>query len=198
MAAGRRRLRWGFTLLEVVVATALAAMAGAAVLLGVTSSLQATDAAWEETVALGLAQQLMDEVLGARYAAPGAGGRQTWLGPSHWERRGRGRYRYNDIDDYNGFVAEPPTDPWGVPLGEDGGRGRRRHPRFRLPPEKLHGWRQEVRVYYVAPPDWQPLPRGQTSDYRAVEVRIVRATPGGGRRQLALLRQVLAYVRPND
>jgi type II secretory pathway pseudopilin PulG len=195
-ARSDRRLRQGFTLVEAVVATALTALAGTALLLGMTSALQTTGTALEQTIASGMAQQLMDEVVGTRYAAVGAGGYQTWFGPSSWELQGTGRERFNDIDDFHGLVVQPPEDLWGVELGTDDGRGDQRHPDFRVPAGYFDRWRQEVRVRYVRESDWQRLPYGQTSPFREVEVRIVHVSEGGARRELAKLQRVVSYVPP--
>jgi prepilin-type N-terminal cleavage/methylation domain-containing protein len=195
-ARRRDRTHRGFTLAEAVVAIAIAAVAGAALALGMTSSLQATNAAVEQAIATGLAEQLMDEVVGARYSAVGAGGRQTSLGPSSWESQGPGRSRFDDVDDYANRSAQPPEDPWGITLGTDDGRGGQRHPGFQAPDGYLNRWRREVRVYYVRGTDFTPLPSGQTSDYRAVEVRVLHVNPNGGARELARLQRVVAYVEP--
>lgn len=196
MAARHRRSHEGFTLVEAVFAIAIAAIAGAALLLGMTSSLQTTDATVEQAIATGLAQQLMDEVVGGRYAAVGAGGRQVSLVPNAWESQGPGRSRYDDIDDYHLTTAQPPEDPWGVALGTDDGQGGQRHPEFQIPAGYLDDWREEIRVYYVRESDFTPLPAGQTSDFRAVEVRILRVNSEGGARELARLERVVAYVEP--
>jgi type II secretory pathway pseudopilin PulG len=184
-----------FTLIEALLAVAIAAMAGSVLLLGLHSSLQATDEAIKQTIATGMAQQLIDEVVGNLYCAPGASGYDTYLGCSSWESQGKGRERYNDSDDYNGLRAEPPKDPWGIALGADDGQGGQRHPAFQAPAGLFDHWRQEIDVYYVS--ETNPgtrLPPGQVSDYRAVEVRIVDDDPTRGPRQLVKLRRVVAYV----
>jgi type II secretory pathway pseudopilin PulG len=196
-----RRASWpttarGFTLVEALVCTSIAAMAGAALLLGMSSAMQSTQEAIDQTVAAGLAQQLMDEIAAKRYCDALANPYETTLGPSSWEQAGRGRERFNDLGDFHGFVSQPPTDAWGMPLGADDGQGDRRHAAFRAE-DFLRGWRQEVEVYYVDPNDLsQRLLAGQVSNYRAVEVSIWRETPQGGSRRLAVLRRVFAYV-PN-
>ncbi|MCS7304284.1 MAG: type II secretion system GspH family protein [Thermoguttaceae bacterium] len=186
-----------FTLLEALVAIALVAMCGAAVLWGLQSGVQNAQTALEQTIALGLAQQLMDEILGAKYCENLNNPYETLLGPTGWESSGQGRQRYNDIDDYHGWIGKPPVDWWGIRLGEDNGDGTSRHPAFRAPSSLLQNWQQEVEVYYVSPTDLRSrLPVGQVSDFRAVEVRIVEQTPGRGRRELAKLREIVAYVPP--
>lgn len=186
----------GFTLVEALVSITIAALAGSVLLLGIGSSLQLTDEGLKQTIAAGMAQQLMDEVLGGRYAADGVGGHQVWLGPSSDESSDPGR-QYDDIDDYNGLRISPPQGPWGIELGEDDGRGGQRHPRFQAPAGFLDDWRQEVDVYYVAESDLSTrLPAGQTSDYRVVEVRIIQQPADRKGRELARVRRVVAYVPP--
>jgi hypothetical protein len=151
----------------------------------------------ERTIAEGMAQQLMDEVLGGRYHAVGAGAYQTIFSPSADEQLGFERELYDDIDDYHGIRNQPPTDAWGIELGRDDDDPDARHPAFQSPTGIFDNWRQEIDVYYVAPPDLTtPLAFGQVSDYRAVVVRIIRVGPQGGERILAEHRQVIAYVPP--
>ena len=191
------RLAAAFTLVEALVAISITAIAASVLVLGVHASLQTTDEAVEQTIALGMAEQLLDEVLGARYHAVGVDGYQVNFGPSWYEQQGSGRERYDDVDDYHGLRIQPPEDRWGVPLGRDDGQGGQRHPSFRAPAGLLDPWRQEVDVYYVAESDLaSPLPYGQVSDYRAVEVRILVVDPEGGTRPLASLRRVVTYVPP--
>lgn len=191
------RTRKAFTLIEAVVAMAITVIAGSALLLGIHAALQTTDEALEQTVAQGMAEQLMDEVLGARYSAVGEDGYSVNLGRSGYEATGPGRQRYNDIDDYNGVRVQPPEDLWGIKLGADDGEGDVRHPGFVAPSGFLNEWRQEIDVYYVDPNNLDNrLPYGQVSDYRAVEVRIYHVDSERGRRELARLRRVVAYVPP--
>ena len=186
-----------FTLVEALVAISITAIAASVLVLGIHTSLQTTDEGLQQTIALGMAEQLLDEVLGARYHAVGVDGYQVSFGPSWYERLGSGRERYDDIDDYHALRIQPPEDLWGVRLGTDDGQGGQRHPNFRAPAGLLDVWRQEVDVYYVDESDLaSPLPYGQVSDYRAVEVRILVVDPGRGTRQLASLRRVVTYVPP--
>jgi len=184
----------GFTLIEVLLAVTMAAMAGSVLLLGLHSSLQATDEALEQTIAAGMAQQLLDEAIGNLYCEPGTTGYGTVLGPTSWESQGTGRQRYNDIDDYNGVRTEPPKDAWEVALGTDDGNGGQRHPAFRAPAGIFDHWRQEIDVYYVSETNpGTKVPPGHI-DYRAVEVRIIDDDPARGPRQLVQRRRVVAYV----
>ena len=193
----RSRFPAGFTLVEALVSITIAAMAGSVLLLGVGSSLQSTDEAMRRTIATGMAQQLMDEVLGGRYDALGTGGHQVVLGPSLYESNGPGRQRYDDVDDYHGVRCLPPKDLWGIELGRDDGEGGKRHVNFQVPAGFFDDWRQEIEVYYLDESDlknWTPA--GPSSDYRAVEVRIIHQPPGQSGRELVKLRRIVAYVPP--
>jgi len=179
------------------VAMTITAVAGSALLLGISSSLQTTNDALEQEIAQGMAQQLMDEVLGARYMATGDSPYNTHLSRSLFEAGGTGRERYNDIDDYNRLEIQPPEGMWGVELGSDDGEGDLRHPSFRVPSGYFDHWREEIDVYYVSPADpTTRLPLGQVSDYRAVEIRILYVDPERGSRELVRLQRVVAYVPP--
>jgi type II secretory pathway pseudopilin PulG len=194
----RRRPPAAFTLVEALVAISITVIGGTALLLGISSSLQTTNDALEQTIAMGLAQQLLDEALGTRYyAASGGDPYQTYLGPSSYEEGGTGRERYDDIDDFNAIRSKPPVDPWGIELGTDDGEGLQRNSNFWAPRRLFENWQQEVDVYYVDEADLTTrLSGGQVSDYRVVEVRIVLVDPERGRRELAKVRQVVAYVPP--
>lgn len=186
-----------FTLVEAIVAIALASIAGSALLLGVSSSLQTSADNLEKTIAMGIAEQLIDEVVGARYMEYGCSPYDVTLQPGDSERSTGTRERFDDIDDYNQVRSGPPVDMWGVALGQDGGLGDLRHPNFRAPAELLGPWREEIDVYYVDPNDFsRRLPWGAVSDFRAVEVRIVYVDPERGDRELARLRRIVAYVPP--
>jgi type II secretory pathway pseudopilin PulG len=185
--------RSGFTLLEAMIALSVALAACGAMALSLHSAFQQTDYTVEQTIAHGLAEQLADEVLGRLYADGDA--YSTFLGPSATEQAGQARERYNDADDYNGVRRQPPTDPWGVPLGTDDGEGGRRHENFMPPTGYLDRWRQEIDVYYVnASNPSVRLTGTQTSPLRAVEVRIYDVEPNGARRQLTLVRRVISHV----
>lgn len=190
---GRAR-RTGFTLIEAMVAISLVAIAASALLLSTSASLQNTDDSLRQTITQDMAQQLMDEVVGCRYVAFGAGPYQTVLCPNAAEAAADGR-SYDDIDDFNGFRGQPPTDPYGITLGADDGSGGLRDPAFQCRDGFFDNWRQEIDVYYVNQADpTAPLAAGQTSDYRVVEVRIIYVDPQRGDRELANIKRVVVYV----
>lgn len=176
------------------------AVSGSAMLLGVSSSLQNAQEATERTIATGLAEQMVDEVLGARYASPGVSPYQWPLGPNATELAGAGRSRFDDSDDFHGFAAKAPQEPGGATLGTgDGGTGQRAAT-FRVPSDYFDGWKQEFEVYYVDEDDpRQRLSGSNTSHLRAVEARVLREVTPGVWRTLVTVRRVFAYVpAPND
>ncbi len=194
LGPGTRR---GFSLIEAMVAISIMAIAGSALLWGVSGAIQTTDDNLQQTLAIGMAQQLMDEIVGNRYHAIGGDGYEYPMSASSWEKSGLGRERYNDIDDFNGLRTSPPVEVYGTAVGKGDDTGEFRHPNFRVVHDYFKNWRQEVDVFYANPDNLsQNLSGGTTSDYRAIEVRIVREDPGLAPRVLAKLRQVVAYVPP--
>jgi hypothetical protein len=178
-----------------MVAITITALAGAVMLLAIETTVINTTEAVDQAIAAGMARQLVDEVLGARYCAVGEDPQQYPLGASAWEQAGDGRERFNDTDDYRGFSAQPPEDVWGLPLGDDDGAGDLRHPSFRAPAGRFEAWRQQIDVYYVDGNNLtQRLPAGVTSNYRAVEAIVYRQERDGALRELSRVRRIFAYV----
>jgi type II secretory pathway pseudopilin PulG len=187
----------GFTLIEALVSIALTAIAGSVLLLGTSASLETTNDAMQRTIAYGMAQQLMDEVMGCRYMELGGSPYGNPPGPTASEAATGTRQLFDDIGDFNGYRCQPPKDFYGIALGTDDGQGGQRYSAFQLSTSYLQNWRQEIDVYYVSDTNLTTqLPANQTSDYRAVEVRIVYNNPNSGPRTLATIRRVVAYVAP--
>ena len=180
-----------------MVAASITGMAGVAILLGVNAALQSTTTAMEQTVALGMAQQLMDELASKRYAEVPTNPYDSPLGPTGSEAAGPGRSQYTNIGDFNGLSSMPAVDPWGIPLGTDDGQGGVRHPNLQAA-GYFANWQQSAEVYYVDPTNLaNRLTSGQTSSYRAVEVHIFVQDTSGALRPVLTLRRVFAYV-PNS
>jgi type II secretory pathway pseudopilin PulG len=198
VADRRQRLSTtGFTLLEALVSIAVASMAGTALLLSATGSSKLTTDNLRQTIAIGMAQQLMDEVVGNRYMEYNASPYGQTLGPEGAEATGGTRQYFDDIDDYNGFRASGPVDMWGIPLGKDNGEGGQRHVNFQSSPGFFDRWQQDIKVFYVAESSLStPLGSGQTSDYRLVQVRVLYNDPVLGVQELVKLQRVVAYVPP--
>ena len=191
----RRRAPGGFTLVESLVATTIAAVAGSALLWGISSAMQNTNWSLEQTIGLGLAQQLMDEIAAKTYCATKNSPYDYPFAVTAMELIGPGRSKYTDIGAYNGLRSEPATDPWGKTLGTGDGQGGFRNLAAQPPGGYFSRWRQEVDVYYVSNADQsQKLPGTQTSDFRCVEVRILYHDPALGLRPITTLKRVFAYV----
>ena len=183
----------GFTLVEAMVAISLAALAGSALLLQLNSSTQSTEYALKETIAAGMAQQLLDEAVGVRYCSGTNTAYQTTLGPSGAPTASRQSFTVSG--DFNGYRRTLPVDPYGVALGLDDGQGGLRPAAFRAATNRYVQWRQEVDVTYVSEGNWS-VPAAAPTDYRAVEVRIMELDPQRGPLLLTKLRRVIAYVPP--
>jgi type II secretory pathway pseudopilin PulG len=191
---GSRRKPAGYTLVEAMVAISLTAMAGAVVLLTVETSLDAADQALQQTVAAGLAEQLLDEALGAMYCEATGDPYQNPLGPNSWESQGAGRSRFNEVGDFHNHSSQPPQDRWGRTVGQGDDSGGLRHSNFRAP-ESFDAWRQRVEVYYVSASNPATrLAASQTSDYRAIEVVVERRLSSGDYVELARRRVVVTNI----
>jgi type II secretory pathway pseudopilin PulG len=192
-----RRRACGFTLVEALAAITVAAIAGSALLLGISSSIQGADDAMRRTIAYGLAQQLMDEVVGNRYMPLGGDAHETTIGPSASKVAAGTRQTFDAIGDFNGYRCKPPKDLYGIALGADNGQGATRYGAFQAGSTFLQNWRQEVDVYYVSDTNLTArLSAGQTSDYRVVEVRIVYDDSKSAPITLATMRRVVTYLAP--
>ncbi len=188
--------RRAFTLIEAVVSLVIMALAGSILLLAAQTSLRTTDAAVRQTIAEGLADQLLDEIVTRRYMEPGELPNESSLGAEGGETAA-GRSLFDDTDDYHNLIGSPAQGMFGEKLGTGNEAGNPRHPNFKVPDGFFDNYRQRVRVYYVDPlaPD-KPLPEGQTSYYRGVEVAIDYLDPTGSEQELAVRRRVYAYIPP--
>lgn len=192
------RRRSAFTLIEALVAVSIVAVAGSVLLLAVESSLETTWDAVDKTIADGIAQQVLDEAMTKRFMADGSGPLDalSTFGPNATEKAGKGRERFNDVDDYRNFIAHPVQGIYGERLGVGDDEGGTRHPAFQIPASKLARWRQRIDVYYVDPNDHSIRLNNSTSYFRAVEVHIEYVEPGGAVRPLARRKRVYAYLPP--
>ena len=190
--AKRQPIASAFTLLEALLAITLMALAGSVLFMGISTSMQTTNTGMYGVIAQGMAQQLMDEIVGLCYCELGVNPYQYPLGTGAGETT---RLMYDDVDDYNGLRSQPPKDFYSVNLGTDNGMGGQRNSLFQAPSGFFNNWKQEVDVYYVSAADLQTkLAAGQTSDYRMVEVRIIYNDPAQGAREIVKLKRVVPYV----
>jgi len=187
--------RAAFSLAEALAALLVTAGAGAAILFSINSNLELTERTQRRVIAQGMARQLMDEVLGTRYMAPGASAYQTVFMPSAWEAETGTRERFDDTDDYDGWSTRPPVDEYNVLLGTENGAGGQRDEAFWAAVDYLEPWQQEISVSYANRANLgQSLSGSQTSDFRAIEVRILYNDPQRGPIELAKIRRIISYV----
>lgn len=121
--------RTGMTLVEATVAMVVVSVLMVAALNTLGASARAGTVQVRHGRAYTLAQGLMNEVLGTRYADPQGG---SGLGRDAGEAADV-RAAYDDVDDYNGWSASPPEDKSGAAL------------------EGATGWTRQVAVAYVDP-----------------------------------------------
>lgn len=171
-------------------------MAGAVLLLAVDSTLNTTTDSVQSTIADGLAQQLLDEITTKRFVAAGTDPLTGAFGPSSGEASGSGRERYDDTDDYHGFIALPAEGRYGEPLGTGNDSGGNRLASMRVPDGFFDRWRQRVEVYFVDPTDHRIRLTSGSSHYRAIEVHVEQVEDDGTVVPLATRKRVVAYVQP--
>jgi type II secretory pathway pseudopilin PulG len=201
--AGRRigarpmaRAERAFSLIEALIALTITSMAGAILLLGVQSSLDTTIEAVERTIADGVAQQTMDEILTKRYVAQGGNPLGTTLGPLLNEILGSGGTAlFGEVDAYAGYLAQPIKGTWGETLGTGDDSGNLRLENFRVRSDYFQNWRVRVDVYYVNPTN--NLQTSSTpTNFRAIEVNVELVRPNGAIFPLANRKRVIAYIPP--
>src|SRR5215211_450520 len=103
----RSLVRRGFSLIEALIALSITSIAGSVLLLSVQSSLDTTIEAVEQTIADGVAQQTMDEILTKRYVGQGESPLATTLGAATSELLGVGTSLFDDADDYHNYINQP-------------------------------------------------------------------------------------------
>ena len=102
--------RRAFSLVEALIALSIMALAGAVLLLSVESSLSTTTDAVDRTIADGIAQQVLDQILTRRFADETGGGLPSALGAAADELLGVGSELFDDVDDFAGYTMQPPED----------------------------------------------------------------------------------------
>ena len=104
VGARSRQLRRGVTLVEVVMSTMIVSILMVATLKALGAATSSSKSAGNRAVAIGLADDLMTEILKAKYVDPGSSpvfGLETGEGSTT-------RAAFNDVDDYNGWTEQPP------------------------------------------------------------------------------------------
>ncbi len=187
------RRRSGFSLIEALIALSITALAGSVLLLSVDSSLQTTMDAVQATIADGLAQQTLDEMLTKRYTESGVDPITGALGATAWELLGAGTSRFNDVDDYTGYVTQPLKGFYGESPGTGDDQGGLRLANFRLRNDYCQNWRQRVDVYFVDALD-HTVRSSTATAFRAIEVNIEWIDANGAVHRLANRKRIITYV----
>jgi hypothetical protein len=182
---------------EVLVAMTLLGLASSTLLLATVATVQSGHDALSQTIARGIAEQVIDDVLGQPYYEPGGNPFSYPLGAEAGETANPpATFLFDDADDFHEYVSVPPRDPFGIELGSGNGVGGQRAEHLQLPEGYLSNWRVEVAITYVDEVDLSvDLTPPTTSGLRAVRVRVSR-TWDGVDRELVMLRQVFSYVPP--
>jgi type II secretory pathway pseudopilin PulG len=191
----RNAVRAAFTLVEALISLSITSLAGAVLLLSVQSSLDTTVEAVERTIADGIAQQTLDEILTKRYVGSGDTPLLATLGAATDELLGAGTSLFDDTDDYAGLVVHPLKGLNGELLGTGDDSGNARLANFRVRSDYFQNWRLRVNVYYVDANDHTVGSLAPTN-YRAIEVHVERIRADGGAMPLASRKRVIAYVPP--
>ena len=94
----------GLSLIEVVVSTMIVGVLMVATLNALGAATSSSRTSGNRSVAIALADDLMAEILKAKYVDPGS---SPVFGPETGES-GTSRAAFNDVDDYNGWSEQPP------------------------------------------------------------------------------------------
>jgi hypothetical protein len=139
--------RFGLSLIEVVTATLIVGMMSVAALNALGAATRSADSLGNRAVALGLAEELMSEIVQAAYAEPSGA---TGFGADTGETSGP-RSAFDDVDDYDGWSKSPPQYRDGTSM-----------------PDRTD-WRHRVAVTRVTPND---LTQTSGTDEGAKRIRV--------------------------
>jgi len=135
---GARRFQWprfhrrfGLTLVEVVVSTLIVGVMTIAALNALGAATRSSTTAGDRAIALGLADDLMAEILRVAYSDPDE---TPEFGPESSEGAGP-RTAFDDVDDFHNWNQTPPQASDGTVLAD------------------RDNWRRRVTVTYVEPDD---------------------------------------------
>lgn len=107
-------VRHGLSLIEVVASTMIVGLMAVAALNALGAATRAADALGNRAVALGLADELMSEILQTAYSEPSGG---SGMGPETGETSGP-RSAFDDVDDYDGWNKSPPQNRDGTNMAD--------------------------------------------------------------------------------
>ncbi len=187
--------RRGFSLIEALIALSITSIAGSVLLLSVQSSLDTTIEAVEQTIADGVAQQVVDEILTKRYVGPAENPLTGILGALNNELQNLGTSLFDDTDDFAGFIAQPLPDQYGEMLGTGNDNGGLRPQNFRIRGDYFQNWRVRVEVYHVNADNHLAISTSATN-FRMIEVTVELMRTGGAALPLANRKRLIAYIPP--
>jgi type II secretory pathway pseudopilin PulG len=170
----KSEVRRGFTLAEGLIAAVVLALAVGAIVAPISASYQQTQTVKQTSIAISMAQQLMDEILSKPFVDPSD--LSTTLGPEGDEAN---RAAFDNIDDYHGYHDS--TDPAATDA-------------IKLTSGAVVGWnstdiyRRSVTVEYRSSPGGAAVAAG---DYAVVKVTVT--LPHG--HQVSVQRMVCQYPR---
>jgi type II secretory pathway pseudopilin PulG len=186
--------RRAFSLIEALTSLTIMSLAGAVLLLSVESSLDTTIKAVDRTIADGIAQQMLHEVLTKRYT-PSSGSPLDPLTGSSSLTTGTGTSSFTAISDYAGYTAQPLQGIYGEKLGTGDDSGNLRLQNFRVRGDFFQNWKLCVDEYFVTPSD-HTVKSASATYFRAIEVHVDYIESSGAAVPLASRKRVVAYVPP--
>lgn len=195
------RSRYGFSLMEAVVAMSIVAFASSVLLLGVEATLESVEEQEEITIADGLARQLLDEIQGQSWVDPAlrAYPYQTSLSASSDELLGPGRSKFDDTDDYNNYSSTPPVHIDGKALAATDSTGDTLPESFRPRSDFLSNWRLTVEVAYLSESDHSvQMADNQPTNYRVLICRVYRQNRDNTWREVVSRERVISYIPAHE
>ena len=172
---GTRHDQRGFTLIELVVTMLIISIAALGVMYSLSLGLRhQSDAIWQPK-AVALAESYMEEILGRRYdeqspsgGAPACSTSTTACSPAGAFNDGEARAQFDDVDDYDGLIEQPPRDVDGNPRPD------------------YDSYRVAVSVAYATPAQVAQLGLDAATDAKLVTVTV--STPESGPMSFSALR----------
>ena len=147
ISALQRTDRRALTLIEIVASTMIVGLMAVAALNALGAATRSSASIGNRAVAIGLADELMSEILQVEYKDPDG---SAVFGPESNEPAGP-RAAFDDIDDYHGWNRSPPQYRDGTAM-----------------PDRTD-WRHRVSVAWIVPSD--PA-QSSASDQRAKRIRV--------------------------
>jgi len=181
-AATAADMRWraiarqcGFTLIELVVTMLILSIAALGVMYSLSLGLRhQSDALWQPK-AVALAESYMEEILGRRYderspsgGVPPCSTTTTVCSSAGAFDDGEARAQFDDVDDYDGLIEQPPRDVYGSPRPD------------------YDSYRVAVTVAYVTPVQVAALGLDAATDAKLITVTV--STPESGSMSFSALR----------